>query len=172
MALMGPSGSGKTTLLHVLTGRQATAKAKTRGNILVNGKSISTRAFRQLSSFVEQEDALIGSLTVWETLDFAAQLSLPSSVSTSDRKLRVETLIDSFGLQNQRDNLIGTPIRKGISGGQKRRVSVASQLITAPKILFLDEPTSGLDSTASFEVIRLLKTYAQQNNVKEAYHII
>jgi ABC-type multidrug transport system permease subunit len=74
-------------------------------------------------------------------------------------------LINTFGLKQQADSLIGTPIRKGISGGQKRRVSVASQLITAPKILFLDEPTSGLDSVASFEVISLLKRYARQHQL-------
>lgn len=78
---------------------------------------------------------------------------------------RVDGLLDSFGLRNQCDTLIGTPIRKGISGGQKRRVSVASQLITGPKLLFLDEPTSGLDSAASWEVISFIKNIAKQNNV-------
>jgi ABC-type multidrug transport system ATPase subunit len=78
---------------------------------------------------------------------------------------RVDGLLDSFGLRNQCDTLIGTPIRKGISGGQKRRVSVASQLITGPKLLFLDEPTSGLDSAASWEVISFIKNIAQKNNV-------
>lgn len=78
---------------------------------------------------------------------------------------RVDGLLDAFGLRNQSDTLIGTPIRKGISGGQKRRVSVASQLITGPKLLFLDEPTSGLDSAASWEVISFIKSIAQKNNV-------
>jgi ABC-type multidrug transport system ATPase subunit len=78
---------------------------------------------------------------------------------------RIDGLIESFGLKQQANSIIGTPIRKGISGGQKRRVSVASQLITAPKILFLDEPTSGLDSTASFEVISFVKEVAKRNNV-------
>lgn len=79
--------------------------------------------------------------------------------------MRINGLIDSFGLRKQEDTIIGTPIRQGISGGQKRRVSVASQLITAPKILFLDEPTSGLDSAASFEVVSFIRTLAKQNNV-------
>lgn len=78
---------------------------------------------------------------------------------------RIKNLLSSFGIQNQAKDLIGTPIQKGISGGQKRRVSVASQLITCPKILFLDEPTSGLDSTASFEVMSFVKALARKNNV-------
>lgn len=78
---------------------------------------------------------------------------------------RIDGLVESFGLRNQADMLIGTPIRKGISGGQRRRVSVASQLITGPKILFLDEPTSGLDSQASWEVISFVKEVAKRNNV-------
>jgi len=78
---------------------------------------------------------------------------------------RIDGLIESFGLQNQQHTLIGTPIRSGISGGQKRRVSVASQLITAPKLLFLDEPTSGLDSVASYEVISYIKEVAKRNKV-------
>lgn len=82
--------------------------------------------------------------------------------------MRIDGLIDSFGLRKQEHTIIGTPIRQGISGGQKRRVSVASQLITAPKILFLDEPTSGLDSAASFEVVSFIKTLAKQNNVSRA----
>lgn len=78
---------------------------------------------------------------------------------------RIDGLLDSFGLRKRQNALIGTPIRKGISGGQKRRVSVASQLITGPKLLFLDEPTSGLDSAASREVITFIKDIAKQNNV-------
>ena len=86
-------------------------------------------------------------------------------MTKTERKRRVDGLIESFGLRQQANSIIGTPIRKGISGGQKRRVSVASQLITAPKILFLDEPTSGLDSAASFEVISFVKEVAKRNNV-------
>lgn len=90
------------------------------------------------------------------------------SLIKKDRIMRINGLIDSFGLRKQEDTIIGTPIRQGISGGQKRRLSVASQLITAPKILFLDEPTSGLDSAASFEVVSFIKTLAKQNNVSRA----
>lgn len=86
-------------------------------------------------------------------------------MTKSERRKRINSLLDSFGLRKQADTLIGTPIRKGISGGQKRRVSVASQLITAPKLLFLDEPTSGLDSSASYEVISFIKRIAKRNNL-------
>ena len=78
---------------------------------------------------------------------------------------RIEALLTAFGLLKQSNVLIGTPIRKGISGGQKRRVTVASQLITSPKIIFLDEPTSGLDSQAAFEVMSFVKNIAVKYNV-------
>ncbi|KAH8724804.1 ATP transporter [Phaeosphaeriaceae sp. PMI808] len=165
LALMGPSGSGKTTLLNILAHRAAMPKAKIEEDLRINGASIQLASFRKLSSYVEQEDALVGSLTVRETMYFAAQLALPSSISKSDRKARIESLLSAFGLQNQADILIGTPIRKGISGGQKRRISVASQLITSPKILFLDEPTSGLDSAASFEVMNFVRIIAKKYKI-------
>lgn len=98
--------------------------------------------------------------------DFEHGLSRSSSVTTTERVERVEELLTSFGLREQANTLVGTPIRKGISGGQKRRLSIASILITGPKILFLDEPTSGLDSTASFEVIRYLKKVVRQHKVR------
>lgn len=78
----------------------------------------------------------------------------------------MEELLNAFGLQQQANVIVGTPIRKGISGGQKRRLSIASQLITAPKVLFLDEPTSGLDSTASFEVMKYLRLMVQRHKVR------
>ncbi|PQE30924.1 ABC transporter protein [Rutstroemia sp. NJR-2017a WRK4] len=164
-ALMGPSGCGKTTLLNVLAHRNAASKATVAGSTLVNGTNSSSSAFRAISSYVEQEDALIGSLTVQETMNFAARLAHKSSLTKRERIRRINGLLDSFGLRNQAHTIIGTPIRKGISGGQKRRVSVASQLITGPKILFLDEPTSGLDSAASWEVMSFVKQVAKQNNL-------
>ena len=140
LALMGPSGSGKSTLLNVLAHRTASLKAQVAANIYINGSQANPKTFRRISAYVEQEDALVGSLTVRETLSFAARLSLPKSVSKLERIQRIDALLTAFGLAGQANNLIGTPIRKGISGGQKRRVSVASQLITSPKLLFLDEP--------------------------------
>ncbi|TWU73521.1 hypothetical protein ED733_002802 [Metarhizium rileyi] len=162
-ALMGPSGCGKTTLLNVLA-RRPTNASDVKANVLINGSQVSQSAFRQITCFVEQEDALIGSLTVRETLEFSSRLAgSTSSLSRSERLVRIDSLLSSFGLSSQASTIIGTPIRKGISGGQKRRVGVASQLITGPKVLFLDEPTSGLDSAASWEVINYLRAVARRH---------
>lgn len=89
-----------------------------------------------------------------------------SSVSRKEALRRVDDLIASFGLQSRSDTIVGTPLKKGLSGGQKKRLCIASRLITNPKILFLDEPTSGLDSALSGEVIRYLKEVAVKNNVR------
>ena len=165
LAIMGPSGSGKTSCLNVLAQRTAAAKAEVMGQVMVNGQQLSQTTLRQLSSYVEQEDALIGSLTLRETVDFAARLALPRHISRKERKTRVDELIESFGLSRQAGTIVGTPLQKGISGGQKRRLSVASQLVTSPKILFLDEPTSGLDSAASYEVMSYISTVARQHQI-------
>ncbi|KAK2763092.1 hypothetical protein FQN54_009726 [Arachnomyces sp. PD_36] len=165
VALMGPSGCGKTTLLNALAQRPAATGAKVSGDTLIDGTKIDQELFKRITTYVEQEDSLIGSLTVRETLHFAAQLSLPRTISKKHRIDRINSLLQAFGIHGQAETIVGTPIQKGISGGQKRRVSVASQLITCPKILFLDEPTSGLDSTASFEVMSYVNTLAKENNL-------
>jgi ABC-type multidrug transport system ATPase subunit/ABC-type multidrug transport system permease subunit len=151
--------------LAVLARRAASLNASIKSAVYINGSHADPKTLRRISAYVEQEDALFGSITVRETLNFAARLSLPKHVNKTERIQRIESLLTAFGLQGQANNLIGTPIRKGISGGQKRRVSVAAQLITSPKLLFLDEPTSGLDSAASFEVISFVKDIAKKHNL-------
>ncbi|TFA99935.1 ABC transporter G family member 15 [Trichoderma ghanense] len=165
LAILGPSGSGKTTLLNALAHRAAAANATTTGNILVNGHKVSLQDMRDLSTYVEQEDALIGSLTVRETVLFAAQLSLSHTVSRKEAFRRVDDLIAAFGLQAQTQTIVGTPIKKGLSGGQKKRLGVASRLVTNPKIIFLDEPTSGLDAALSLEVCTYIKEITRKNNL-------
>ncbi|KAL6408209.1 ATP-binding cassette sub-family G member 5 [Ilyonectria robusta] len=156
LAIMGPSGSGKTTLLNTLAHRVAAAGADTTGQIMTNGQTANMAITRDLSAYVEQEDALIGSITVKETM---------INVSRKDAIRRVDDLIASFGLQGQAHTIVGTPIKKGLSGGQKKRLGIASRLVTDPRILFLDEPTSGLDSALSAEVIRYIKDIAKRNNL-------
>ncbi|KAH8176696.1 ABC transporter domain-containing protein [Sarocladium implicatum] len=165
LAIMGPSGSGKTTLLNALAHRVAAAGATTTGHVSLNGLAATRHMIRDLSTYVEQDDALIGSLTVRETMMFAARLALPRQVGRKEALRRVDDLVTSFGLQGQADTVVGTPIKKGLSGGQKKRLGVASRLITNPKILFLDEPTSGLDSALSLEVISYIKDIARRNNL-------
>ncbi|KAF2459939.1 putative ATP-binding cassette transporter [Lineolata rhizophorae] len=165
IAIMGPSGSGKTTLLNSIAHRAAAAGATTTGTMLANGQPTTWEKIRDLSSYVEQEDALIGSLTVRETVYFAAKLALSSHMSRKELHQRVDDLIASFGLGAQKHTIVGTPIKKGLSGGQKKRLGVASRLVTDPKILFLDEPTSGLDSTLSYEVIKYIKEIGRKNNL-------
>jgi ABC-type multidrug transport system ATPase subunit len=165
MAIMGPSGCGKTTLLNFLAHREYSGSADVSGTVLINNQKPSLSDVRRLSSYVECDDALIGALTVKETLYFAARLSLSASKSAAERQRRVNELLQAFGLTAASDTIIGTLVRKGISTGQKRRTSVAAQLISAPKILFLDEPTSGLDSEASFNVMSFVRDVARQNNL-------
>ena len=164
MAIMGPSGGGKTTLLNVLAHRPAGA-IEVLSTVLINNQAPSQSDIRKLSSYVEYDDPLVGALTVKETLDFAARLSLSGSRTAAERMRRVNELLQAFGLSEQANTIIGTLVRKGISTGQKRRVSVAAQLISAPKILFLDEPTSGLDSEASFNVMSFVRDVAKANNL-------
>lgn len=164
MALMGPSGSGKTTLLSVLAQRiQSLSKFKISGSSDYGGETVTAALLRQLSRFVEQEDHLIGSLTVRETVVFSARMATKES-NQYHREISDST-IELLGLSKQSNTKVGTPLQKGLSGGQKRRLSVAAQVVTKPKILFLDEPTSGLDSKASFEVVQILKKFAQLENV-------
>ena len=165
LALMGPSGSGKSTLLNALAHRVAASQAQISGDIMINGQRTTSSQITQFSSYVEQEDALLGSLTVRETMTFAAKLALGRSMSAIERRQRIDSLIVAFGLLQQADTIVGTPLQKGISGGQKRRLGVASQLVTSPSILFLDEPTSGLDSAASREVISYIRQVAKEHRI-------
>ncbi len=114
-----------------------------------------------------EEDALIGSLTVRETCRASRPLSSTSSLPKRERIARIDALLDAFGLREQSNTLIGTPIRKGTSGGQKRRWSVSpASSSRAPRSCFLDEPTSGLDSAASWEVLNYLEGHCKTQQGK------
>ncbi|VDC00690.1 unnamed protein product [Peniophora sp. CBMAI 1063] len=159
LAVMGPSGAGKTTLLDVISKRTAQAS----GMVTVNGDA--TADMSHLASYVEQSDALLGVLTVEETLYFAARLCLEVSTSAELIKSRVRQTIQDLGLSEVSRNRIGNAVQRGISGGQKRRVTLGASLVTLPRILFLDEPTSGLDSRTSYEVMSAVKHFARQHGV-------
>ncbi|KAI3968037.1 hypothetical protein MKW92_052032 [Papaver armeniacum] len=159
LAIMGPSGSGKSTLLDALAGRLA-SNTKQSGSIKVNGRKQSL-AFGT-SAYVTQEDALTTTLTVKESVYYSAMLQLPESMTNAEKKERVEITIREMGLEEAMDTRIGGWTSKGLSGGQKRRVSICIEILTRPKLLFLDEPTSGLDSAASYHVMDRIVKLTQQ----------
>ncbi|XP_024019899.1 ABC transporter G family member 11 [Morus notabilis] len=150
LAVMGPSGSGKSTLLDALAGRLS-LKMRQTGEILINGQK-QTLAYGA-SAYVAQDDVLTTTLTVGEAVNYAAQLQLPDSMSASEKKERADATIREMGLQSAINTPIGGWGVRGISGGQKRRVSICVEILTRSKLLFLDEPTSGLDSAASYYVM-------------------
>lgn len=110
-----------------------------------------------------QDDTLMTTLTVQEAVLYSAHLQLPSTMSTSQKKQRAETTIREMGLQDSINTRIGGWNVKGLSGGQKRRVSICIEILTRPQLLFLDEPTSGLDSAASFHVMTRIIKIAQRD---------
>ncbi|KAG6966149.1 hypothetical protein JG688_00006893 [Phytophthora aleatoria] len=160
-AVMGPSGSGKTTLLDILADRISSGVIS--GDIFLNGETRNLKTFRAVSSYVAQEDSLLGSFTVRETLEMAAKLSLPSSITHHEIVERVQTVIDEMGLRVCEHTLVGDVFRKGISGGQKRRLSIAIELLSEPSILLLDEPTSGLDSASTYNVMKFVSRLCKEN---------
>lgn len=154
MAIMGPSGSGKTTLMNVLANRVRGVKIT--GEIRINGLEVTSSMLKQISGYVMQDDLLFGHLSVEETLNYAAGLRLPKEMSAEEKKERVDDAIIQLGLDACRHTVVGSATVKGISGGERKRLCVAIELITHPKLIFLDEPTSGLDSTTALSLISTL----------------
>ncbi|KAL4340480.1 hypothetical protein GQ457_08G020220 [Hibiscus cannabinus] len=158
-AVMGPSGAGKTTFLSALTGKTAAGCAVT-GLILVNGKNEPIQAYRKIIGYVPQDDIVHGNLTVEENLRFSARCRLSADLPKPDKVLVIERVIESLGLQAVRDSLVGTVEKRGISGGQKKRVNVGLEMVMEPSLLILDEPTTGLDSSSSQLLLRALRREA------------
>ncbi|KAL5538217.1 hypothetical protein UlMin_043887 [Ulmus minor] len=158
MAIMGPSGSGKSTLLDSLAGRLSRNVVMT-GNILFNGSK--KRLDYGSVAYVTQEDVLLGTLTVRETIAYSAHLRLPTRMSKEEVDGIVEGTIIEMGLHDCADTVVGTWHLRGISGGEKKRLSIALEILTHPCLLFLDEPTSGLDSASAFFVIQTLRNVAR-----------
>lgn len=157
-AIIGSSGSGKTSLLNLMAGRMSLSRATVAGCTTFNG---STNIDSVRSAYVMQEDVLIPTLTVRETLRYSADLRLPPPTTQEERRAIVEQVILELGLKECADTRIGTTAHKGCSGGEKRRTSIGVQLLANPSVLFCDEPTTGLDATSAFQIIRTLKRLAQ-----------
>ncbi len=154
LAIMGGSGAGKTTLLDILA--QKNKNGVVTGDIKVNGNSVSRHDLRKIIGFVDQEDYLLPTLTVYETVLNSALLRLPRNMSFKAKERKVYEVLRELRILNIKDRTIGSDFERGISGGEKRRVSIACELVTSPSILFLDEPTSGLDANNASNVIECL----------------
>lgn len=152
LAIMGGSGTGKTTLLSLLNG----SIKPQGGSITINGHDISEPAAKDLIGFVPQDDLLIEELTVYQNLWYTAKLCF-EGMSAEDIDKRVMKTLKDLGLDAAKDLKAGSAINKYISGGQRKRLNIALELIREPAVLFLDEPTSGLSSADTEKVINLLK---------------
>ncbi|GAB4844815.1 ABC transporter G member 25 [Ancistrocladus abbreviatus] len=159
LALLGPSGSGKSTLLNALAGRLHGPSLT--GSILFNNKSLN-RPFLKRTGFVTQDDVLYPHLTVRETLAFCALLRLPSSLSRREKISAAESVMSELGLSKCEHTVIGNSFIRGVSGGERKRVSIAHELLVNPSLLILDEPTSGLDSTAAYRMVATLSALAKK----------
>ncbi|XP_065078443.1 ATP-binding cassette sub-family G member 1 isoform X2 [Ochlerotatus camptorhynchus] len=152
---MGPSGAGKSTLLNILAGYVSSGVS---GLVQVNGKNRShnSQSFKKLSCYIQQHDALRPWLTVNEAMSCATHLKLGFSISHEEKQKLIEKILFMLGLEHQ-----GNTPTHGLSGGQKKRLAIALEMISNPPILFLDEPTTGLDSSSCTQCISLLKRLVQ-----------
>nr|KYP66379.1 ABC transporter G family member 2 [Cajanus cajan] len=158
---MGPSGAGKSTLLDGLAGRIASGSLK--GKVSLDGATVSASLIKRTSAYIMQDDRLFPMLTVYETFMFAADFRL-GPLSLADKKQKVEKLIDQLGLTSSRNTYIGDEGTRGVSGGERRRVSIGVDIIHGPSLLFLDEPTSGLDSSSAHSVIEKVHDIARSGS--------
>ncbi|KAJ2723674.1 hypothetical protein GGI07_002469 [Coemansia sp. Benny D115] len=164
VAIMGSSGAGKTTLLNVLAGRVQGGRLY--GDITFNGSKRDPHTFKRQLAFVEQDDLMYPQLTVSETLTTSAELRLSDTKYTKQEKHdRVDTVMRQLRLTHVKDSPIGGAGARGVSGGERKRVSIGAELVTDPSILVLDEPSSGLDSSSAEMVVSLTKEMSRQRNL-------
>ncbi|ERN13913.1 ABC transporter G family member 10 [Amborella trichopoda] len=156
LAIAGPSGAGKSTLLEILAGKVSPGSFS--GEVLVNRKPIDGSRLRRISGYVTQDDALFPLLTVEETLMYSACLRVRGGAR--ERACRVRTLVRELGLEHVARQRVGAEDARGISGGERRRVSIGVDTVHDPAVLLLDEPTSGLDSASALQVVSMLRDMA------------
>jgi ABC-type multidrug transport system ATPase subunit len=159
LAVLGPSGSGKSTLLSILGGRLPSPRYT--GTVLAGGRA-PCRSVQRRTGFVAQDDVLHPHLTVRETLAFCAMLRLPRSAPSAAKAAAAEAVIAELGLGACADTAVGNAFVRGVSGGERKRVSIGHELLVNPSLLVLDEPTSGLDSTAAARLVATLAAVARK----------
>ncbi|CAI5705208.1 unnamed protein product [Peronospora effusa] len=167
LGLLGPSGSGKTTLLNALAKVQ-NGNSRFAGELLIDGHKV-TKEYRRIAAYVHQDDTLYSTLTVRESIAYSAQLRLPMSMTDAAKSAMVDRVIVELNLDHIAKSRIGSvggsTSERGISGGERRRVSIGMELVTSPQILILDEPTSGLDSSSAHSVVKLIKELASHGRI-------
>ncbi|CAH0714193.1 unnamed protein product, partial [Brenthis ino] len=154
IAIMGPSGAGKSTLLDVLSGYKITGVG---GAIFINGRGRVMKRFKKMSCYIQQDDRLQGLLTVGENMALAADLKLPTKMDKYEKGEVIEDILTNLGLYEHMNTRGGQ-----LSGGQRKRLSIALELINNPLVMFLDEPTTGLDSSSCTQVVQLCRSLAHQ----------
>jgi len=159
LGIMGTSGAGKSTLLDCLAGRISGQDIS--GTIKVNGSVMDPESFKRMSGFVMQSDALFPLLTVRETIRYAAHLRCANK-SNTERNAIADNVLSMLKLDKCAETIVGDDQTRGLSGGEKRRVSIAVDMVNSPGVLFLDEPTSGLDSSTALSVVQSLKDLASK----------
>ncbi|KAM6221144.1 ATP-binding cassette sub-family G member 8 [Rhynchocyon petersi] len=164
LAIIGSTGCGRASLLDVITGRGHGGKIKS-GKIWINGQPSTPQLVRKHVAHVRQHDQLLPNLTVRETLAFVARLRLPRTFSQAERDKRVDDVIAELRLRQCANTRVGNQYLRGVSGGERRRVSIGVQLLWNPGILILDEPTSGLDSFTAHNLVRTLSRLAKGNRL-------
>jgi ABC-type multidrug transport system ATPase subunit len=165
VAIMGPSGSGKTSLLNCLTCRHNLSDSSYRiGTVTVNGQKLNQDSdFGLAGAFVQQDDILTEVFTVRELFEFACKIRLGFTGEKMNQ--RVQEVIDRLGLNSCKETIIGGWMRRGISGGERKRTSIGYELITNPSLLLMDEPTSGLDSTTSLRIMKMMQWEAKERGM-------
>ncbi|GAX73384.1 hypothetical protein CEUSTIGMA_g837.t1 [Chlamydomonas eustigma] len=164
-ALLGPSGAGKSTLLDMLAMRKTVGTLT--GEILLNGRPVSKNAYMQYMAYVPQEDTFSPVMTALEALAFMSCLVMPANTSASHRMDLVHQVLGRMGLDHAARTMVGGSLPgglslRGLSGGERKRLAVASGMLSCPAILLLDEPTSGLDSAAALSVMQHLQAMAHK----------
>jgi ATP-binding cassette subfamily G (WHITE) protein 2 len=142
------------------------------GEMRLNGAPYDNAELKRIAGYVMQGDLLDGYLTVEETLMYTAKLRLPRTFTNKQRKERVHDVMTDLGIAHVHNVIVGTPLRKGISGGERKRVSVGMQLLNRPQLLFLDEPTSGLDSVTALDLLHTLHALAHGKSQEKAVTIV
>ncbi len=178
VAIMGPSGAGKTSVLTALAGYTA----PTSGAVFLDGLSLFGQydIFRSAIGYVPQDDVMHRTLTVQEVLYYHAKVNYPDELRDEEIRRRIDTVLRRLDLDGVRDSIVGDDVRRGLSGGQRKRLNVAMELLSEPSLLLLDEPTSGLDARSAMQLIRQCRGLANSGRTvvmtihqprREAFHL-